>query len=149
MSIPDPKDIQELMNFIIKYLHWDRIVVSVAINQTNKKGWEVNVYYKNKKVAIEPLNQLYKKRKNPDTNGKYEMKNFEFFLIVKKKDGSIKLLPVNTKADKSPNELSESRNWLDLFIENKFKKRLDVVQNELKKGYYFHRMVCYFFQIIH
>jgi len=103
---PDPKNAQEIYNFVIKALHLDRILVGVAIYHTNEKDWKI-VIYKDKNKVIELLNRrfrLKKKRENPDTNKKSKVKKSELFLLLREKDGGIKLSgPVDPKADTSKN----------------------------------------------
>ena len=137
-----PKGIQEFMiNKIFEFFNWDRIIVDVAIYQTKEEGWKISIYYKNKKAAIKPLISIFhvknttirrlleqlfycgKKKENLDTDKKTKIENFKFFLLIKKKDDTIKLFPVNTKADTSKNKKQEE------CILDKLKKEL----NKLKK----------------
>jgi len=147
-----PESIQKfIIKEVVKFFHWDRIIVDVAIYQTKEEGWKISIYYKNKKVAIKPLISIFhvknttirrlleqlfycgKKKENLDTDKKTKIKNFKFFLLIKKKDDTIKLFPVNTKADTSKNKKQEE------CILDKLKKELysllsySLLSNKLKK----------------
>jgi len=113
-----PEDIQKLgdliIKVVIKFLRLDRFVVAVIIYQT-KNGWNVKIYHKDKKKVMEPLNRLFhrgKKRKNPDTNRDYEIKNFKLSSIYKYKDKN-KLWPENMKAGASKNGKQKEEHLLD------------------------------------
>jgi len=121
---PDPKDISKYMDFIIKYLHRDKILVCVAIYQTTR-DWNMQVYYKDKKKGIEILKRLFrlnKKGENPDTNKK--VKESELFLLLRKKDGSIKLLgPVDSNRYTSENRKQKAER-LGSYLLNELKRGL-------------------------
>jgi hypothetical protein len=128
MPIPpflDSKNAQEIYNFVSKALHLDKILVSVAIYQTTK-GWDMQIYYKKRDIdqLLKRLFRLNNKGKNPDTNKKNKVKESELFLLIRKKDGSIKLLgPVDTKADTSKNGKQKAER-LGPYLLNEVKKGL-------------------------
>jgi len=112
-----------IIKVVIKFLHLDRFVVAVIINQT-KNGWNVHIYHKNKKKVMDPLNRLFhygKKRKNPDTDRDYEIKNFKLLYIHDNK-----LWPVGTKAKNLLVKLKNDLHFLISFSDYYPKKKSEV-----------------------
>ena len=97
--MPIDREAEEIIRWMIKLVGKNRIIANVTLYST-QSGWKVKIYDEKEVLVFLERMFFHNNNKKTGTNKKYPISNFKFFLLFKKKDHSIKLLPLNVTLPK-------------------------------------------------